>query len=114
MKTSEEAADQFTAPHHEHRHSVYVRCTDCLMFGTPLPEEFQCGNCQSMNTVSYVSACCVTAFAQECTSKAFEECAKISETLLDDGKPTHRGSNAARYYAGQYIACEIRALKGRL
>jgi hypothetical protein len=35
------------------------------MFGTPLPGEYQCGNCNSQNTVSYNPPCCVAAEIQE-------------------------------------------------
>lgn len=59
MTPNRTRAEQWTAPKHEHTHSVYVRCKDCLTFGVPMPGEYQCGNCSSMNTVSYNPPCCV-------------------------------------------------------
>lgn len=52
-------------PDHEHTHSLYVRCLDCLMFGIDFPTKFieaaQCGNCSSMHTVKYYPSCCIVA-----------------------------------------------------
>lgn len=72
MKTAE---DQLTAPPHNHSHSVYVRCRDCLTFGIPMPGEYICGNCNSFNTYSLVPACCVTAYAEERVKEAHVEIA---------------------------------------
>ena len=46
---------------HEHQASIYVRCRECFMFGTPLPEEMDppyCGNCHSRQVELYRPACC--------------------------------------------------------
>ncbi len=37
-------------PHH---HSIYVRCLDCDKWGINLPDNTECGNCRSHNTVEY-------------------------------------------------------------
>ncbi len=54
---------------HEHEHSLYIRCGDCLMFGIPGPEEHKdnglCGNCNSRNTYAYYPTCCLKNLKQK-------------------------------------------------
>lgn len=101
--TPEERAEKWTAPKHDHSHSVFVRCKDCLLFGTPMPGEYQCGNCNSQNTVSYNPPCCVAAEIREameddraqrcaddlyrgCYQRGLEDAAMIAEMGPGPGK----------------------------
>lgn len=95
-----ETADQWSAPVHDHSHSVYVRCKDCLTFGIPMPNEYQCGNCSSHNTVSYNPPCCVEKFAEERVREAF----KSDETL---GKMSAMITNIACEKAEQRARAEV-------
>jgi hypothetical protein len=36
-----------------HKHSIYVRCLDCHTWGVNIPDDSECGNCRSRNTVEY-------------------------------------------------------------
>lgn len=78
-------SDQWTAPDHEHSHSVFVRCKDCLIFGTPRKGEYQCGNCQSHNTISYNPPCCV------------EEQLRLADELAEDCRRGIGGGTRAEY-----------------
>lgn len=91
---SKARADNRHVAGHEHRASVYVRCRDCLMFGIPMPGEFQCGNCNSHNTVSYLPPCCLEAAVKEAGRDAIirfcegddSGMARIERTAYEKGK----------------------------
>ena len=47
---------------HTHEHSVYLRCSACLMFGVTRPGDDTCGNCgNAFQNVRYLPPCCVEA-----------------------------------------------------
>lgn len=50
---------------HDHTHSVYTKCGDCLMLGVNIPGYTECGNCGSSNTWQLVPPCCIEAVCVE-------------------------------------------------
>lgn len=81
-------ADQWTAPPHEHRNSVFVKCRDCLLFGVPMPGDYTCGNCLSQNTVSYPPICCVQKALTQAHEEGFMDCMKKLGGIF--GPATHK------------------------
>jgi hypothetical protein len=44
---------------HKHEHSLFLRCLNCNIWGTPMPGDTECGNCGSFETVQYFPKCCL-------------------------------------------------------
>lgn len=40
----------------KNKHSVYTWCFDCCTYGCNMPNNYECGNCGSKNTVKYYDA----------------------------------------------------------
>lgn len=69
---------------HQHTESVFIRCKNCLLFGTPMPRDMVCGNCGSSDTVAYAPPCCVQAATQQGRTEMYETLREAAAGKADE------------------------------
>lgn len=62
-------------------HSVFLKCLECHVWGTPMPLETVCGNCGSKDTITYYDAETITILLHQTQQETREECANIAESM---------------------------------
>ena len=77
-------------------HSVFLQCPSCNVWGTPFPNDTECGNCgNSDGTVTYVSQEDSNAQAAEKVREALENLERLNSASFyddtEDGKTRRMG-----------------------